>query len=216
MVNMQSPSDDRTARARIRDEALRLFAEHGPDAVTLRDIAASAAVSPALIVRHYGSKDGLREAVDNHVVQIFEMLLTQAVQAPQDDGTDPGLPPPLLDGLTARLPPDSAIPTYLGRLLTTGGPAGSALFHRLYAASTEGLAAMTASGMAVPGDDPAVRAAFLLVNDLAVLILRRHLTEVLGIDPVSTPGMKRWAGEALTIYRDGLKARHPHDPAPRN
>ena len=29
---MRSASDDQTARAAIRDEALRLFAEHGPDA----------------------------------------------------------------------------------------------------------------------------------------------------------------------------------------
>ncbi|MEO7078692.1 MAG: helix-turn-helix domain-containing protein, partial [Rhodococcus sp. (in: high G+C Gram-positive bacteria)] len=42
---MHSPPDDRTARARIRDEALRLFAERGPDAITMRDIAAAAGVS---------------------------------------------------------------------------------------------------------------------------------------------------------------------------
>lgn len=70
IINVQSLPDDRTARARIRDEALRLFGNHGPDAVTLRDIAAAAGVSPALVVRHYGSKDGLREAVDDHVVRV--------------------------------------------------------------------------------------------------------------------------------------------------
>jgi hypothetical protein len=40
------------------DEALRLFGNHGPDAVTLRDIAAAAGVSPALVVRHYGPRMG--------------------------------------------------------------------------------------------------------------------------------------------------------------
>jgi hypothetical protein len=65
---------------------------------------------------------------------------------------------------------------------------------------------MTASGTAAASTDPEVRAAVLLVNDLAVLILRRHLTEVLGVDPLSAPGMRWWAAEVLTIYRDGLGA----------
>jgi hypothetical protein len=63
--------------------------------------------------------------------------------------------------------------------------------------------------MATPGSDPPVRAAFLLVNDLAVLLLRDHLTEVLGTDPLSGPGMARWAGEVLTVYGAGLLAAPP-------
>ena len=43
---MRSAADDRTARAAIRDEALRLFAAQGPDAVTVRQVAAAAGVSP--------------------------------------------------------------------------------------------------------------------------------------------------------------------------
>jgi AcrR family transcriptional regulator len=203
---VRSLPDDRTARARIRDEALRLFGERGPDAVTLRDIAATAGVSPALVVRHYGSKDGLREAVDNHVAQVFEVLLAQVAQPGGAGALNPSAIPSVLDGLAAHLPPDSAIPAYLGRLLITGGSVGSALFHRLYEVSKDALADMTASGTAAAGTDPEVRAAVLLVNDLAVLILRRHLTEVLGVDPLSAPGMKRWATEVLTIYRDGLGA----------
>lgn len=196
--------DDRTARARIRDEALRLFAERGPDAVTMRDIAAAAGVSPALVVRHYGSKDGLVETVDNHVVGTFEVLLTEVTKKTGDVGLDPSVVPSLLDRLTTHLPPDSAIPAYLARLLIKGGPVGSTLFGRLYRIANDALAAMVAAGTASAGRDPTVRAAFLLVNDLAVLTLRPRLTEVLGVDPLSAAGMKRWAGEVFAIYRGGL------------
>ncbi len=53
----------------------------------------------------------------------------------------------------------------------------------------------------------------MLVNDLAVLLLRDHLTDVLGTDPLSGPGMARWAGEVLTIYGAGLLAGS-HDGVP--
>ncbi len=205
---MDSPlPDDRTARARIRDEALRLFAERGPDAVTLRDIATAAGVSPALLIRHYGSKDGLVEIVDNHVVATFEVLLTRMTEQTAAVGLEPTAVPSLLDGLATYLPPDSAIPAYLSRLLITGGRAGSALFARLYRLSQATLDVMVATGSASPGADAEVRAAFLLVNDLAVLTLRPRLTEVLGVDPLSDAGMRRWAGEVFAIYRDGLISR---------
>ncbi|OHV05798.1 TetR/AcrR family transcriptional regulator [Mycobacterium talmoniae] len=197
-------ADDRTARARIRDEALRLFAEHGPDGVTLRDIAAAAGVSPALLVRHYGSKDGLIEAVDNHVVATFEALLTEMTQQTGANGVGPAALPSLLDGFAALLPPGSAIPAYVSRLLVGGGAVGAALFDRLYRLSRDTLDAMVAAGTASHGDDPDVRAAFLLVNDLAVLTLRPRLTEVLGVDPLSEAGIRRWAGEVFAVYRDGL------------
>jgi AcrR family transcriptional regulator len=207
IVNMHSPpSDDRTARARIRDEALRLFAERGPDAVAMRDIATAAGVSPALLVRHYGSKDGLIDAVDNHVVGTLEGLLTQVTTRTAEAGLGTSAMSSLLDGLATHLPPDSAIPAYLSRLLIGGGPVGAGLFARLHQISHDALDAMVAAGIASPGDDPAVRAAVLMVNDLAVLALRQRLTEVLGVDPLSDAGMKRWAAEVFAIYRNGLKS----------
>lgn len=208
---MHSPADDRTARARIRDESLRLFADRGADAVSMRDIAAAAGVSPALVVRHFGSKDGLVEAVDSHVVAALDAVLTAVTEQSAANGLGPSAVPSMLDGLATHLPPDSPIPAYLGRLLTTGGPLGTTLFQRLYEMSRKTLAAMVDAGVATAGDDPDVRAAVLLVNDLAVLTLRDRLTEVLGDDPLTPAGMTRWAGEVLTVYRDGLTAHDRHD-----
>ena len=56
--------DDLTARARIRDSAIVYFGRHGFQSATVRAIAADAGVSPALVIHHFGSKDGLREACD--------------------------------------------------------------------------------------------------------------------------------------------------------
>lgn len=172
--------------------------------MTIRDVAASAGVSPALVIRHYGSKEGLRKAVDDHVAGVFEVMLAEAT-APTG-----GLPfadevvPSLTETVTARLPTGSAIPAYLGRMLLTGGSAGSALFARLFTVSRHAPTAMTRAGVTSAGSDPEVRAAFLLVNDLAVLILRDRIREVLGVDPLSADGMRRWGAEALAVCRDGI------------
>lgn len=210
IVNMRSLDEDRTARARIRDEALLLFADYGPDVVTVRDIAAAAAVSPSLVMRHYQSKDGLRAVVDEYVVTVFESLLDQ-VTDPGVNAFDNGRAGSLAELVIEQLPADSPVPAYLGRMLVSGSASGAALFARLHAISRDALDGMAAAGWAESGSDPAVRAAFLLVNDLAVLMLRPRLNEVLGFELLSTNGMQRWSTEVLSIYRHGLATRAP-DP----
>ena len=176
----------------------------GPTRLPSAMIAEAAGVSPALVLRHYGSKDGLRDAVDDHVTRVFETLLTEVTQPAGADPFDPAAARSLAELVAARLPADSAVPAYLGWMLVAGGPAGSALFRRLYLVSQETLAGLVAAGSVGTGTDPDVRAAFLLLNDLAVLILRSRLIDVLGLDVLSTDGMKRWAAEVLSIYRTGL------------
>jgi TetR/AcrR family transcriptional regulator, regulator of cefoperazone and chloramphenicol sensitivity len=198
------PDDDRTAKAVIRDEALRLFAEFGVDAVTMRQVAAAAGVSPALVVHHFGSKEGLRRAVDARVAGVFDGMFEAADGV---DWTDPSFGGSLAEALVSHLPPDSPIPAYLRRLLLAGDSAdgaGRMLFRRWYDAGLAMLDRMVAAGVVAPSDDPSMRAAFLMVNDLAVLLLRDHLTAVLGVDPLSGEGMGRWLREALAVYRDGL------------
>ena len=212
LLNMRTASDDRTARAVIRDEALRLFAERGPDAVTVRQIAAAAGVSPALVVHHFGSKEGLRQAVDQHVLDLFDAMLSELTASSAEDLYDPAASGSLAEAILAHLPPDSPVPAYLRRMLLAGGGAGRELFGRLFRLSTGLLAALVAAGLAAPGADPPVRAAFLLCNDLAVLLLRDHIGAALGTDPLSGAGMARWTREMLVIYGSGLLASPPGAP----
>lgn len=206
MLYMRSTRDGMTARAVIRDEALRLFAERGPDSVTVREIAVAAEVSPALVMHHFGSKEGLRDAVDEHVLAILEAMLGELSREGDVGLREPTAVGSLAAAVTSHLPADSSVPAYLRRLLLDGGTAGHRLFRRLYEASRHAVTAMAAAGLLTPGPDPAVRAAFLMANDLAVLLLREHLAEVLGTDPLSSEGMARWGHEVLTVYGTGLFA----------
>ncbi|MEU0598097.1 helix-turn-helix domain-containing protein [Streptomyces sp. NPDC006393] len=208
---MRSIPDDRTTRAVIRDEALRLFAAHGPEAVTVRQIASAAGVSPGLVVHHFGSKEGLRQEVDQYVLAVFEAMLGELTGDGAAELLDPGAGASSLSEAFARhLPDDSPLPGYLRRLLLSDTDAGRLLFRRLYDLSRATLDGLAAAGLAAPGADPAVRAALLLANDLALFLLRDRLAEVLGRDPLSAEGMARWAPEMLSIYAGGLNAAPPH------
>ncbi len=203
---MSSAADDRdlTARASIRNAALRLFAEAGHDAVTVREIAAAAGVSPGLVVHHFGSKDGLRAAVDAHAAEWFDAIFAEL---DGDDLTD------MLTGGTATtsvaeafaraFPSGSPLPAYLRRLLLTNDPAGAALFGRWYATTRRVLDTMIEVGAAPPSADPAVRAAFLLVNDLAVILLRDQIATAIGEDPLTPSGLDRWARDVTAAYTGG-------------
>jgi AcrR family transcriptional regulator len=198
---------DLTARAQIRDRALELFAARGPDAVTVRDIAAAAGVSAALVLHHYGSKQMLREAVDAHVAGLFDEMLSAIAIDPSPLTAGAAQSASMLaDLMLAHLPTDSPIPAYLRRLLLSGDEPGRQLFRRWFAASLAMTDQLTAAGILRPTGDPAVRTAFLMINDLALVLLRDHLSDVLGVDPLTPDGMRRWAVDVISAYTQGVFA----------
>src|SRR4029079_18488980 len=72
--------DDRTAMARIRDAAIEQFGQHG-FSVGLRTIAEAAGVSAALVIHHFGSKEGLRKACDAHVAEVVREAKTESLRS---------------------------------------------------------------------------------------------------------------------------------------
>jgi AcrR family transcriptional regulator len=215
MLYMRSVAEgDRTARAVIRDEALRLFAVRGPEGVTVRQIAEAAGVSAALVVHHFGSKDGLRQEVDQYVLDVFEGMLGELAGEDGARLVEPAASSGLLSEVFGRyLPEGSPLPGYLRRLLLGDSEAGRKVFQRLFELSRGALDGLVAGGVAVAGRDAEVRAAFLLANDLAVFLLRDRIAETLGVDPLSGDGMARWGAEMLSVYAGGLRASPPEGPA---
>jgi AcrR family transcriptional regulator len=203
-VSSVSDERDLTARATIRNAALRLFAERGPDAVTVREIATQAGVSPALVLHHFGSKDGLRAEVDAYAEQAFDAIF-EAMPADELVTLLAGdaAPGSLAEAFARGFPHGSPLPAYLGRLLLTHDPAGAALFGRWFATTRHLLDVMVEAGVARPSEDPAVRAAFFLSNDLALILLRRQIALALGVDPLTPEGIERWAREASVVYAEG-------------
>jgi len=206
---MSSASNERdlTARANIRNAALRLFAESGHDAVTVREIATAAGVSPGLVLHHFGSKNGLRAAVDAHAAESFDVVFAEldggnlAEMLASGEATTS-----VAEAFARAFPHGSPLPAYLRRLLLTDDPAGATLFGRWYAATRRVLDAMVDQGVAAPAEDPAVRAAFLLANDLAVILLRNQIATAIGDDPLTPAGLDRWTRDVTAVYTGGAFA----------
>lgn len=182
----------------IRDTAMSLWAEHGDAGVTVRRIAAEAGVSPALVMHHFGSKEGLRAAVDDWVSGLLEQLLDGLER---ETVTDAGL---IAEAFAHAFGENPAVLSYLRRMLVDGGEAGARLFAGLFRATRAAMGRLTAAGVVRPCGDEDVRDAFLLVNDLAVIILRDQLTSVLGVDPLGREGLARWSAQVMDVYAAGV------------
>jgi AcrR family transcriptional regulator len=76
-------------RSRIVDVAARLLREEGPAAVTTRGVAEGAGVQAPVIYRLFGDKDGLLEAVAEHVMAAFVSAKAEDVKAASLADVDP-------------------------------------------------------------------------------------------------------------------------------
>lgn len=81
------PSDGRTPSSvkRIRDAALKCFADWGAAAASLRRVAAEAGVSLGLLQYHFVTKANLIKAVDDHVLEVMGRTLAEPISDPPAD-----------------------------------------------------------------------------------------------------------------------------------
>lgn len=73
-----------TIRARVLEEAVRLFAERGYDQLSMRDLAAAAGCSPANLYHHFGSKYELFFTIIEEAMLLHLAGLEDALRAHGD------------------------------------------------------------------------------------------------------------------------------------
>jgi AcrR family transcriptional regulator len=74
-------ASDRETRDRLLDVAAHLFAEHGFDHVTVRDICTSARANVAAVNYHFGGKSGLYDEVLRWAIRIMQATTEEIRQA---------------------------------------------------------------------------------------------------------------------------------------
>ncbi len=201
VVNMSSEpasdaSPDLTARARIRDAAITRFAADGVSAASVRAIAADAGVSPALVIHHFGSKDALRVACDQHVAETIRDTKRSAVAAG-----------PSLDPVAALRANQHGAPLlrYLARTLVDTSPHVAELVDELVEDAVEYMEEGVATGLLEPSDDPRGRAVVLTMWTLGALVLHEHVVRIRGVDLTGDPAeFGPWAVPAAEILAKGV------------
>ena len=84
MPRVLSETDVADFRERLCDAAERLFAEHGPDGVTMRQLAAELGVSPMTPYRYFKDKDAILAAVRANGFNRFAAALEAAYENEND------------------------------------------------------------------------------------------------------------------------------------
>jgi len=159
------PSSDLTARARIIDAAVAVFAEQGASA-SMRAIAAAAGVSPGLITHHFGTKEALKAECDERVLDTLTDMNMAGIADPMAS----------MDVLDEKDPDQvyrmETTTQYMMRAFLDGGPTAQQFYGRFLARIRDIMQAAAASGMvrAVCADETYVR--YLAAANLGFMLVQ--------------------------------------------
>src|ERR1700682_1117054 len=144
-------ADDLTTTARIRDAAIEQFGEHG-FSVGLRAIAEAAGVSAALVIHHFGSKEGLRKACDDYIAEEIRSGKAASMQT-----RDPA------DWFAQMAEVESYAPlmAYLVRSMQSGSDLAKMLWRKMIDDAEHYLDEGVQKGVLKPSRDPRARAKYL-------------------------------------------------------
>ncbi len=188
-----------TSKSSIIDAALRLFGERGIGATSLRDVARAASVSPALVVHHFGGKQGLIAATDEAALLAFGEAYIAASSGEGDDD--------VLRQRTERtvgvMRAQPEVCAYLGRALVELTPNSSGLLRMMLAGGQAEIDALAEQGaLRTDADRPlATLQHFFLI--WAPLSFTPILERVLG-GPLEGENLERWAQANVELLGRGL------------
>jgi TetR/AcrR family transcriptional regulator, regulator of cefoperazone and chloramphenicol sensitivity len=181
------PTGDLTARARIRDAAMRLFADHGGKATTIRAVAEQAGAAPGLVSHHFGSKQGLRDACDDYVLEYLRQIIKEGVG--EQGVADPAYLDTVYQGAADVL-------RYVARALVDDSAAAATLFDNFVALTEDYLATLHGGASQ---SDLRTQAAVLVAMRLGVWVLHPHLLRVLDAETLTPQLMARLSAAVLDV-----------------
>lgn len=180
---------DLTARARIRNAALELYAARGEDKISMRTVAAEVGVTIGLIQHHFGTKEGLGQAVDDHVVSYFVDALAMAERT--------GTPAEVVDArdeaVQQMLRANPTVVRYINRALIEPDRRGSRLLRGIVALTVREVENLRRSGHASTSRSEKIQVLRTLMGQVGQLLIDPVVDAVwdeLDGDPRSRPSAR--------------------------
>jgi TetR/AcrR family transcriptional regulator, regulator of cefoperazone and chloramphenicol sensitivity len=185
-----SSTEDLTARARIREAAITLFAERGIGPATIRDIAQAAGVSSGLLRHHFGSKEGLRQACDEYAMAQLTQIRSQVF----DDGRFQD------QAFLGSIQPEAMqLQRYLVRSTLDSPDSTSAMFARMVEVGEQWLDSQN-----IHVEDQRAYAAVLVAMQMGMFLMADQLSAALGTDVGKPIGHLRMLRGAVEVFANQL------------
>ncbi|MDX2356631.1 TetR/AcrR family transcriptional regulator [Dietzia sp. PP-33] len=180
---------DLTARARIRHAALALYAEFGEDRVSMRRVAAEVGVTIGLIQHHFGTKEGLRRAVDDLVVE----RVVGALATVEHTGTAAEVVEARNVAVREMLRKNPQVVRYLNRALLETDGRGAPLLEAIVELTTREVEGLRRGGLASTRTSDKVQVVRTLVDQVGELFLQPVVEAIwahIGGDPDRRPSIR--------------------------
>jgi AcrR family transcriptional regulator len=198
---------DLAPRARIREAALRLYAEHGPQGTSIRMVAEEAGLSAGAVMHHFKSKDELAEAVQHAVVAKIREVVSGV-------GLDQ---PPTVAARARRQAFDDLIGDnpdlagYIRRVMLEGGPTGAALFTEAFDLVRSEMQAMVDAKIARPLPDQDVGLVLYRAINLAHIVFGPLVEQTLGLSLSDPAVLERFRNAAVDLLTHPVFNAPPDD-----
>jgi AcrR family transcriptional regulator len=203
-------SETGDGRQRLLRTAFKLFGERGFDSVTVRELAAASQVSIGLIKHHFGSKEGLRAAVDDAFMAQFEEALTLAPRPGGGAGLTTEDLAVNIDAWIGRHQADWAdTVNYFRRALLEESDWGYALFSRFYGIVQRTIAGMEAAGQIAPEVDRLWLPFLMIYLEVGTILLDPYIRRTLGESGFDGPLWRRRHRAYMSLIGRGVAPRSP-------
>lgn len=189
-------------RRQLLKAGMKLFAERGFAAVGLREIAAAAGVSLGLVRTHFGSKDGLREAIDAYVLEEIRALYAAVLEHSSVEALEQAV-----EDALDWIPRDHDALMYARMSLMERTPGSQALFDEMLAVMRQFIDNNARLGFLQPDVDREWAAIYMVFDFIGPAVIEPFAEHALGQSMYAKSMIARRNAFMIRLFTRGFLKR---------